>query len=63
MGVSILVFVELAPGEENDSHHEITNLVSILVFVELAPGVLPPYHAGSDTPGFNPCFCGTRPRR
>ena len=38
-------------------------LVSILVFVELALGVYVPDLEGVGHLGFNPCFCGTRPRR
>ena len=38
VGVSILVFVELAPGLNRRRRHSHFILVSILVFVELAPG-------------------------
>jgi len=37
-GVSILVFVELAPGQRKHPRKPKASLVSILVFVELAPG-------------------------
>ena len=38
--VSILVFVELAPGQYKATEAAVTIEVSILVFVELAPGPL-----------------------
>jgi len=38
LDVSILVFVELAPGRDRPTGPGIDHLVSILVFVELAPG-------------------------
>ncbi len=36
--VSILVFLELAPGQKILSPTDISAMVSILVFLELAPG-------------------------
>ena len=60
--VSILVFVELALEEYRLIALERQRRVSILVFVELAleeaHGAPVRYHHE----GFNPCFCGTRPR-
>jgi len=61
--VSILVFVELAPGQKEARTSRSTPDVSILVFVELAPGR---WRLRLDSRAthlcFNPCFCGTRAR-
>ena len=60
--VSILVFLELAPGRDEKTRPTNGNAVSILVFLELAPG--PPSHVSYVTllHRFNPCFSGTRAR-
>ena len=60
--VSILVFLELAPGRRRVGLFPDYREVSILVFLELAPGRNRRgwrYTGGS---GFNPCFSGTRAR-
>ena len=60
--VSILVFVELAPGRPEPDILMGTLTVSILVFVELAPGLRTLEFGVTSSVGFNPCFCGTRAR-
>ena len=61
--VSILVFVELALGGRSYAGWCTCCSVSILVFVELALGAPPPGGMSDPYVRFNPCFCGTRPRR
>ena len=60
--VSILVFVELAPGRGGIRDSGAAFSVSILVFVELAPGRFFDRRLGGGRRSFNPCFCGTRAR-
>ena len=55
--------MELAPGDEPKAWCTLHHDVSILVFVELAPGVLDENDDHKRRLSFNPCFCGTRPRR
>jgi len=62
MNVSILVFLELAPGHPDDDGLFHGPLVSILVFLELAPGRWNPAFTRADKISFNPCFSGTRAR-
>ena len=60
--VSILVFLELAPGRQRYPPIRRPRRVSILVFLELAPG---PWNFGGllqSKISFNPCFSGTRAR-
>ena len=87
MGVLILVFVELALGDQKQNSVKLNYKwfqslflwnspseflpvrefhtyyeVSILVFVELALGDSSSARSEDLPVGFNPCFCGTRPR-
>ena len=59
LGVSILVFVELALDVINRIQSGQYRYVSILVFVELALDVWFSFFHVCITPGFNPCFRGT----
>ena len=54
--VSILVFVELAPGQYQSHFERGVQGVSILVFVELAPGRGTPGGIGSTPGGFQSLF-------
>jgi len=54
--VSILVFVELAPGRLGSRTGRATRRVSILVFVELAPGQREPAPQCRSDPGFQSLF-------
>ena len=60
--ISILVFLELAPGRGRGIRGWMTELVSILVFLELAPGPLLSSSRPIYNYCFNPCFSGTRAR-
>ena len=55
--------MELALGVSGSCKDFARSVVSILVFVELALGVLRRYPSLRRSSSFNPCFCGTRPRR
>ena len=59
MGVSILVFVELALDVYGYVLPWAVRTVSILVFVELALDVWHDRNLSHSNPGFNPCFRGT----
>ena len=61
--VSILVFLELAPGLDPALRAiPFSDGVSILVFLELAPGLWGGCISQRSAPSFNPCFSGTRAR-
>ncbi len=60
--VSILVFLELAPGLRTGVLRLPRAKVSILVFLELAPGQGYEIISPLQEVCFNPCFSGTRAR-
>ncbi len=60
--VSILVFLELAPGLIDAQRKTGRLPVSILVFLELAPGPSRSRPDDLTKLSFNPCFSGTRAR-
>ena len=62
VGVSILVFVEVALGHGSGGSLQSRHRVSILVFVEVALGHSRPASNRQANLSFNPCFRGSRPR-